>query len=140
MEHKIEDLAMKGLFLLKECEKPFLKEWSHLKKDMKAWQNELVSEFESMIVYGFNNLSQNTFESSNDFIHLLVLRWQKRHPEFVDDFDSIFLISAVENLFHKVLKRENAGFLEHQAVQVFLQKFSTRSCTRSSWNTRMTNG
>ncbi|MBT2640957.1 response regulator transcription factor [Bacillus sp. ISL-41] len=122
MEHKIEDLAIRGLFLLKECEKPFLKEWLHLKKDMKAWQNNLVSEFESMIVYGFNNLSRTTFESSNDFIQLLVLRWQKRHPEFVDDFDAIFLISAVENLFHKVLKKRNAGFLEHQAVQVFFTR------------------
>jgi len=122
MEHKIEDLAIRGLFLLKECEKPFLKEWLHLKKDMKAWQNDLVSEFESMIVYGFNNLSRTTFESTNDFIHLLVLRWQKRHPDFVDDFDAIFLISAVENLFHKVLKKRNAGFLEHQAVQVFFTR------------------
>ncbi|WP_102261405.1 LuxR C-terminal-related transcriptional regulator [Mesobacillus jeotgali] len=122
MEHKIEDLAIRGLVLLKECEKPFLKEWSHLKNDMKAWQNELVAEFESMIVFGFSNLSRTTFKSSNDFIHLLVLNWQKRHPEFVDDFDAIFLISAVENLFHKVLKRKNAGFLDHQAVQVFFTK------------------
>lgn len=122
MEHKIEDLAIRGLVLLKECEKPFLKEWSHLKKDMKSWQNGLVFEFESMIVYGFNNLSTTTFDSTNDFIHLLVLRWQKRHPEFVDDFDAIFLISAVENLFHKVLNRKNAGFLEHQAVQVFFTR------------------
>ncbi|NKE07497.1 LuxR C-terminal-related transcriptional regulator [Mesobacillus selenatarsenatis] len=122
MEHKIEDLAYRGLVLLKDCEKPFLKEWGHLKKDMKAWQSDLISDFESMIVYGFNHLSRNTIESTNDFIQLLVHKWQTRHPEFVNDFDAIFLVSAVENLFHKVLKRKNAGFLEHQAVQVFFTR------------------
>jgi DNA-binding CsgD family transcriptional regulator len=122
MEHKIEDLAIRGLFLLKEYEKPFLKEWSFLKKDLRAWQNDLVSEFERMIVYGFNNLSKTTFVSTNDFIQLLVLKWQKRHHDFVDDFDAIFLISAVENLFHKALKRKNAGFLDHQAIQVFFTR------------------
>ncbi|WP_079505417.1 LuxR C-terminal-related transcriptional regulator [Mesobacillus jeotgali] len=122
MEHKIEELAIRGLFLLKEYEKPFLKEWTSLKKDLRGWENNLISEFESMIVFGFTNLSKTTFVSSNDFIQLLVLKWQKHHPEFVDDFEAIFLISAVENSFHKVLKRRNAGFLDHQAVQVFFTR------------------
>ncbi|RSD26728.1 response regulator transcription factor [Mesobacillus subterraneus] len=122
MEHKIEDLAMRGLRLLKECEKPFLKEWSIFKKELKAWQNELVIDFEQMIVFGFHHLGRPAIESSNDFILSLVLKWQKRHPEFVDDFDAIFLVSAIENLFHKVLKKRNASFLEHQAVQVFFTR------------------
>ncbi|MCM3665293.1 LuxR C-terminal-related transcriptional regulator [Mesobacillus subterraneus] len=122
MEHKIEDLAIRGLFLLKDCEKPFLKEWTNFKKDLKAWQNELVSEFEQMIMFGFNNISKTTFESLNDFILALVHKWQKRHPEFADDFDAIFLISAIENLFHKVLEKQNASFLEHQAIQIFFTR------------------
>lgn len=122
MEHKIEDLAIRGLFLLKDCEKPFLKEWTNFKKDLKAWQNELVTEFEQMILFGFNNISKTTFESLNDFILALVHKWQKRHPEFVDDFDAIFLISAIENLFHKVLKKKNASFLEHQSIQIFFTR------------------
>src|SRR5574342_1032081 len=105
MEHKIEDLAMKGILFLKENEKPFLKEWANFKKDLKAWQNDLILEFEGMITFGFKNLSNTAFQSSNEFILALVHKWQKKYPEFVDDFDAIFLISAVENLFHKVLKQ-----------------------------------
>lgn len=123
MEHKIEDLAMKGILLLKENEKPFLKEWANFKKELKAWQNDLILEFEGMITFGFKNLSSTSFQSSNEFILALVHKWQKKYPEFVDDFEAIFLISAVENLFHKVLKqKEDTSFLDHQTIQIFFTR------------------
>lgn len=123
MEHKIEELAVKGLLLLKENEKPFLKEWAEFKRSLKMWQNELISDFERMIAFGFHNLENYNFVSSNDFIMALVHKWQSKNREFVDDVDAIFLISAVENLFHKVLRQNgNTGFLDHQAVQVFFTR------------------
>lgn len=122
MEHKIEELAIKGLFLIKECEQSFLKEWTGFKKNLNAWPIELVSEFDKMIIFGFGQLSKATYETSNDFILLLIHEWQRKNPVFMEDVEGIFLISAIENLFHKALNERDASFLDHQAIQVFFTR------------------
>jgi DNA-binding CsgD family transcriptional regulator len=124
LERKVEQLLLHGLSLLVELREPFMKEW----KMTKYRNSKLLEEFNSMILFAFQELSKKDNPSVDTFIFTLLTEWQNRFPLEQIEEDSIFLITVIESIFHRILSENPAStFLDHQAIQTFFARILDHS-------------
>ncbi|MEH7417881.1 LuxR C-terminal-related transcriptional regulator [Neobacillus drentensis] len=118
MKHKIEQLLMKGLSILLELREPFLKRWKHQLKKLNYQNDHLVAKFETIIELAFLKASEDKNLNVDSFIFSLFSEWQARFSKKEEEYESIFLLTTIEHLFHQLLaNKSSATFLDHQAVQ-----------------------
>ncbi|MBI0578911.1 response regulator transcription factor [Neobacillus cucumis] len=123
MEHKVEQLLLKGLSILFEYKEPFLKEWKKLVSSANIQHTTLASEFDSMIQLAIHQVSKQETPSVDTIILSLLDEWQNRFSTIHDEYESIFLLTSIENLFHKLLvKNPMAAEIDHQAIQAFFSR------------------
>lgn len=128
MERKVENLVLTGLELLGECEKPFIKDWETIYSTLKRRHYPFIEEMNYMLRFSFQLLSKKRLENADSFILSLMAEWRKHFSEDYDDFNAVFLVTLIENLFHKCLSdKSNSDFLQHQAIQSFFSKILDHS-------------
>ena len=118
MEHKLEQLLQKGLSILFQLREPFMKEWKKVLSTLKYRKDSLVDEFNVIIQIAFQQVANNKISSVDSFILSLHTEWHNRFATKYDENESIFLLTMIENIFHKLLSvMVSSTFLDHQAVQ-----------------------
>ncbi|MGG3467816.1 LuxR C-terminal-related transcriptional regulator [Neobacillus pocheonensis] len=123
MEHKVEALLLKGLDLLIEHREPFLKEWKELLPSLKSRNDSLVDEFDSMIEIAFQKVINEKPLRIDSLILSLLTEWQKRFSSKFDENETIFLVTTIENIFHKLAAANpSSNFFDHQAIQAFFAR------------------
>ncbi|MEH7306288.1 response regulator transcription factor [Neobacillus drentensis] len=123
MEHKVDQLLQRGLSIIFQLSKPFMKEWKEVLATLKYRKDSLVDEFNVIIQIAFQQVFLDKIPSVDSFILSLLTEWQNRFASKYDENESIYLLTTIENMFHKLLtERKSSTFLDHQAVQsVFLR-------------------
>ncbi|MCM2533916.1 LuxR C-terminal-related transcriptional regulator [Neobacillus pocheonensis] len=128
MERKVEQLLLKGFGLLVDLREPFVKEWKQVISSSKYQNISLVDQFDSMIQFAFEQIKAEESPSVDSFILSLLAEWQNRFSTLHDEYESIFLVTAIENMFHKLLASiPSTTFLDHQAIQVFFSRILDHS-------------
>lgn len=128
MELKVQQLLLHGLSILLELREPFTKEWKKILSASKTRNTSLAEEFDSMILFAFQEYSNQENISVDSFIFTLLTEWQKRFSMQQDEEESIFLITTIENTFHRLLSEKNTStFLDHQAIQTFFSRILDHS-------------
>nr|WP_263323193.1 LuxR C-terminal-related transcriptional regulator [Neobacillus sp. Marseille-Q6967] len=123
MERKVEQLLHKGLSIVLELKEPFLTEWKQLSKTVSHKNSNIVNHFHSMVEFALKELSNNETPSADSFILSLLAEWQNRFSSNQDEYDTIFLLTAIENLFHKLLVEfQSATSLDHHAIQTLFSR------------------
>ncbi|MFL6557778.1 MAG: hypothetical protein ACJ8MO_16885, partial [Bacillus sp. (in: firmicutes)] len=123
MEHKVEQLIQKGLSILIGLNEPFMKEWKEVLSTLKFRKDSLVDEFDCLIQIAFQQVLNDKIPSVDSFILSLLAEWKNRFASKYDENESIFLLTTIENIFHKLLsENKSSTFLDHQAVQSFFSK------------------
>jgi len=123
MERKVEQLVMQGISILATLEKPFMKDWNLIFSTLKNRNYSLVSELNILLRFGFQQLSKKPPENADSFIFSLMAEWRKNFSIHSQDVEAFFLVTLIENLFHKCLAdRPDATFLQHQAIQSFFSR------------------
>ncbi|MBV7506352.1 LuxR C-terminal-related transcriptional regulator [Bacillus sp. sid0103] len=118
MEHKVDQLLQRGLSIIFQLSKPFMKEWKEVLATLKYRKDSLVDEFNVMIQIAFQQVFLDKIPSVDSFILSLLTEWQNRFASKYDENESIYLLTTIENMFHKLLtERKSSTFLDHQAVQ-----------------------
>lgn len=128
MEHKVEQLLLKGFEFLIEHREPFMKEWKELLLTLKYRNESLVDEFNMMIEIAIQKVLNEKPPRIDSFILSLLTEWQKRFSNEFDENETIFLVTTIENIFHKLAAANSASnFLDHQAIQVFFSRMLDRA-------------
>jgi DNA-binding CsgD family transcriptional regulator len=128
MERKVEQLLLNGISILVELREPFLREWSRLSTTQKYHNTLLVAEFDTMILFAFQEFSKQKHPSVDSFIFTLLTEWQSRFSTQQDEYESIFLLTTIESMFHKLLSEKSSStILEHQAIQTFFSRILDHS-------------
>ncbi|WP_223589674.1 LuxR C-terminal-related transcriptional regulator [Neobacillus bataviensis] len=123
MEHKVEQLLLKGLDILMEHREPFMKEWKELLPTIKFRNESLVDEFDIMIEIAIQKVLNEKKPRIDSFILSVLTEWQKRFSNKFDENETIFLVTTIENIFHKlVAATPSASFFDHQAIQAFFAR------------------
>lgn len=123
MKHKMEQLLLKGLTLLIELKNPFLKEWKEQLSTLQYRNENLVEEFDSIIQIAVFKVSEENTSTVDSFIFALLTEWQNRFSSKYDEYESIFLLTTIENIFHKLIaENPSTTFLDHQAIQAFFSR------------------
>lgn len=123
MEHKVEQLIQKGLSILIGLNEPFMKEWKEVLSTLKFRKDSLVDEFNVIIQIAFQQVHNDKIPSVDSFILSLLAEWKNRFASKYDENESIFLLTTIENIFHKLLsENKSSTFLDHQAVQSFFSR------------------
>jgi DNA-binding CsgD family transcriptional regulator len=123
LEHKMEQLILKGLSILVELQDPFMKEWKEILPTLKYRNHSLADQFDTILQYANQQVVSKQIRSVDAFILSLLAEWQKRFMSKYDVNESIFLVTMIENIFHKLLaEKPSATFHDHQAVQGFFLK------------------
>lgn len=119
----MEQLLLNGISILVELREPFIKEWKRLPTASRHQNTSLVDEFDSMILFAFQEFSKHEHMSVDSFIFTLLTEWQRRFLTQQDEYESIFLLTAIENIFHKLLSEKcTSTFLDHQSIQTFFSR------------------
>lgn len=122
MELKVEQLLHRGLRIIKKLQEPFLSEWNQFSKSLPC-KNEIIVQFHSILPFALKELSHEKISSTDSFILSLLAEWQKRFSTIHDDYDAIFLLTSIENLFHKLLvETKSASSLDHHAIQILFSR------------------
>lgn len=120
MEDKVEKLLQKGLSILFELRTAFIKEWKVLLPSLKYRNHNLVDEIDGMVQFAIREVLNKKEQNIDAMILLLLAEWQKRFSGKIDEYESIFLLTTIENIFHKLLSNHMpAAIMDHQAVQAF---------------------
>ncbi|NRD78091.1 response regulator transcription factor [Bacillus sp. BRMEA1] len=120
MEHKMEQLILKGLSILVDYKVPFLREWKEILPTLQYRNQSFVDEFDTILEYAIHQVVSKQVHSVDAFILSLLAEWQKRFTSTYDVNESIFLVTTIENIFHKLLaENPKATFHDHQAIQGF---------------------
>jgi DNA-binding CsgD family transcriptional regulator len=123
MKHKIDTLLLKGLSLLFENKESFLKRWKRQLTKLNFQNDGLASKFETIIEMAFHKAADHKNLNVDSFIFSLFSEWQAQFSIKEEEYDSIFLLTTIENLFHQLLAEKPATtFLDHQAIQSFFSR------------------
>lgn len=123
MEHKVEKLLLKGLDILMENRVPFMKEWKELLPTLKYQNERLVDDFDIMIEVAIQKVLNEKPKRIESFILTVLTEWQKRFSDKFDEKETIFLVTTIENIFHKLTAANpSATFFDHQAIQAFFSR------------------
>jgi DNA-binding CsgD family transcriptional regulator len=128
LELKVQQLLLRGLRILLELREPFAKEWKKILSASKTRNISLAEEFDTMILFAFQEYSNQENVHVDTFILTLLTEWQKRFSMQRDEEESIFLVTTIENTFHRLLSENSAStFLDHQAIQTFFSRILDHS-------------
>ncbi|MDQ0200602.1 LuxR C-terminal-related transcriptional regulator [Neobacillus ginsengisoli] len=123
MERKVEQLLLNGVNLLIGLKDLFIEEWKQLLSSSNYKNPTLVDQFDSMIQFAFQEISIEYPPSADSFILSLLAEWQTRFSSAHEESEAIFLVTAIENIFHKLLSANpSTSILDHQAIQAFFSR------------------
>jgi DNA-binding CsgD family transcriptional regulator len=128
MERKMDQHLLAGISIFFELKDPFLKEWKQFVSASTEQNTTLVDEFDAMILFAYQKFPKQESPSVDSFIFTLLTEWQRRFSTQQDEYESIFLITTIENMFHKLLsEKRSSSFLDHQAIQTFFSRILDHS-------------
>jgi DNA-binding CsgD family transcriptional regulator len=123
MKNKLDQLLLKGLSLLFEYREPFFKSWKQQLMQFNYQKDSLVAKFEAIIGIALLKSSKEKDLNVDSFIFSILSEWQARFSTKEEEYESVFLLTTIENLFHQLLdENPSTTFLDHQAVQSFFSR------------------
>jgi len=123
MKHKLDELLLRGLSLLFEHREPFLKRWKRQLTKLHTPKDSLVTQFEAIIEFAILKASDEKNLNVDSFIFSMLSEWRARFSTKEEEYESIFLLTTIEALFHQLLAEQpSTTFLDHQAVQSFFSR------------------
>lgn len=138
MEHKMERLLIRGFSILVDLRESFKSEWTKLLSKSNYQNTPLVNGFDAMIEFAFEQTSTIELPSVDSFILSLLAEWQNRFSTLHDEYESIFLVTSIETIFHKLLAgNPNSTLLDHQAIQLFFSRILDHSLLTRDWEDRI---
>lgn len=128
MELKVQQLLLHGLNILLELKEPFTTEWKKFLTAAKIRKTSLVEDIDSMIMFAFQQFSNKNNLNVDSVIFALLAEWQKRFALNQDEEEAIFLVTKIENTFHKLLsEKSDSSYLDHQAIHIFFSRILDHS-------------
>lgn len=120
----MEELFLNGMALLTKYGGDILSHWKQVKSELSTQQEDLISEFDGMMTYSFEELvMKNDYEHINQLILAMLSQWRDHYSMDVDYSQVIFLLSAIENMIHHILEeQENPRIIDHQSIQYIFNK------------------
>ncbi len=120
----MEELFLNGMALLTKYGGDILTNWKRVKSELSTQQDDLISEFDGMMTYSFEELlKKNDYEHINQLILAMLSQWRDQYSMDIDYSQVIFLLSAIENMIHHILEeQENPSIIDHQSIQYIFNK------------------
>src|SRR4051812_30125799 len=123
MKNKLDQLLLKGLSLLFEYREPFFKSWKQQLMQFNYQKDSLVVKFEAIIGIALLKSSKEKDLNVDSFIFSILSEWQARFFTKEEEYESVFLLTTIENLYHQLLdENPSTTYLDHQAVQSFFSR------------------
>ncbi|MCK6256080.1 LuxR C-terminal-related transcriptional regulator [Fictibacillus sp. KIGAM418] len=120
----MEELFLNGMALLTKYGGDILTNWKRVKSELSTQQDDLISEFDGMMTYSFEELlKKNDYEHINQLILAMLSQWRDQYSMDIDYSQVIYLLSAIENMIHHILEeQENPSIIDHQSIQYIFNK------------------
>jgi len=137
MEQKVEQLLLRGLTTLLQYQDSFFKEWKEFLPAIKYQNESFSSQLEKIFQFINKQILSKQFPSVDSLILALLAEWQKRFSTKYDEYEAIFFVTSIENVFHKVIANNpEAIYLDHQSVQAFFLRILDQALLSQDYDKR----